>query len=149
MCRNTANNKNFQYRIFIFECQRNQGLNFSIILKNTLFGPFPHFWGEFFFFFPKNTALSHTTLYGFLTLCQNLELMIQLQENVRTEGRKQSRRDPILLDVSGYRWSKRKFICIYETYGIVSFLGVSVLNKMQRAFYWLGGKTFHSENRFL
>ena len=40
--------------------------------------------------------------------------MTQLQENVQTEGRKQGRRDPILLDVSGYRRSKRKFICIHE-----------------------------------
>ena len=43
-------------------------------LKNTIFGPFPHFWGDLFFiFFTKNTALSHTTLYGFLTSCQDLE----------------------------------------------------------------------------
>ena len=32
--------------------------------------------------------------------------MTQLQENVRTEGRKQGRRDPILLDVSGYAGQK-------------------------------------------
>ena len=44
--------------------------------------------------FPENPALSRTTSYGFLALCQNSEkTIIQLQENIWTEGRTKGRTD--------------------------------------------------------
>ena len=59
LCKNTANNIYFHYRIYS---------------KRPVFSPFwvnfPNFWGKFFFW---EIWLSHATLYGFLAPCQNLE----------------------------------------------------------------------------
>ena len=70
LCRNYANNINFHYRINSVKIKK-----FSINSKNHVFRPFlvhfPNFGGKFFF--SGKSDLSCTTLYGFLTPCQNLE----------------------------------------------------------------------------
>ena len=45
---------------------------FKIPLFWPIFGPFLQFWGVKKIFL-ENPALTHTTSYGFLALCQNLE----------------------------------------------------------------------------
>ena len=72
-CSNAANIINFHYRTNSEKINNQFSNKFKI--SNFAFVPFSDHLRNFFGkkYLPKNLALSHTTLYRFLTPCQNLE----------------------------------------------------------------------------
>ena len=67
LCTNIANNIHVHYRTNSVKIRQ----KFSISSKGPVFGLFSILVVEIFFL--ENQALSHTTSYGFLASCQNLE----------------------------------------------------------------------------
>ena len=83
---------------------------FFNIFKKPCFWPiFPIFWAKCFFW---KIWLSHTTSYGFLASCQNLEKTNDKIPRKHPDRRKdkgmQGQTDPILQDPSGYRQGSNK-----------------------------------------
>ena len=92
LCRNTENNIYFHYRTISV----NINTKFFNKLKKTLF--LAHFWNIFPIFgadriLLKNLALSRTTSYSFLVLCQNLEKNNNTILRKRPDRRKDKRKD--------------------------------------------------------
>ena len=111
MWRNTANSITFHYKTNSVKIND----KFLLKLKKPIFGQFlahfPNFWRKKSLFQKHQLchAQPHKCVYHHAKIQRNL--MIQFQENTRTDSRMEGRTDPISQDLSSYCRGSNKYNC--------------------------------------